>query len=364
VAVEAAELAQVVAVLTGSPEPGTWRAEQLYDPVAAATAGLWRVSGDAWSVVLKLIHHGHDRHPRWPSSTDPDDWSYWKREVLAYRSGLTTSFAGGLRGPTCVAIFDRADGTVALWLEDVGRGAPGTSWTVASYEPAARDIGQAQGALALVSPTSSEPWLSRHWLRAYLAGRDEDLHLLADDGVWAHPLVRATMPRSWAHPLRAMRDDQTLFLDTLDRLPRTVCHLDLHPANLFAVDGDTVLIDWAYVGIGALAEDPGVLVADAVLDFHVAPERFDELYDTVRRGYEEGLRRAGWSGPTALVDLGMSAGLAARYAWIGPAILRCVAEQRATLNRRPVEEGVKCWARTLPYLLDRAERARRLAASV
>jgi hypothetical protein len=43
-----------------------------------------------------------------------------------------------------------------------------------------------------------------------------------------------------------------------------------------------VLIDWAFVGIGALAEDAAVLVADAVLDFHVEPQRFDELYEVVR----------------------------------------------------------------------------------
>jgi hypothetical protein len=161
-----------------------------------------------------------------------------------------------------------------------------------------------------------------------------------------------------------MGADQSLFLDTLDRLPRAVCHFDLHPANLFSVDDDTVLIDWASVGMGAVGEDAGVLVADAVLDFHVEPEHVGELTEVVRLGYEDGLHRAGWSGPSELVVLGMSAGLAARYAWIGPALLRCVAEERPTMNRRPLEEAVGVWARTLPFLMDQAETARRLAVDL
>jgi hypothetical protein len=188
------------------------------------------------------------------------------------------------------------------------------------------------------------------------------MELLTDDGAWSQPLIRSNLSRALAEPMRRMRADQALFLDALDRTPRTVCHFDLHPANLFAVGDETVLIDWAFVGIGALAEDAAVLVADSVLDFHVAPELFDDLYDIVRRGYLDGLRRAGWSGPEELVELAMSATLGARYAWIGPAVLRAVHDGRTVMNRRPVAETVRCWAGTIPFLLDHAERARRLAA--
>jgi hypothetical protein len=60
----------------------------------------------------------------------------------------------------------------------------------------------------------------------------------------------------------------------------------------------------------------------------------------------------------------MSAGVAARYAWIGPALLRCVAEERPMMNRRPLAEAVAVWARTLPFLMAQAETARRLAADL
>ncbi len=360
VVVEPAELTAVVERMTGSTTPGRWRSKKLYDPVASATAGIWRVSGDRWSVVLKLVHHGRDGHPNWISSTDPDHWYYWRREVLAYRSGLPGSFVGGLRGPDCLGIFERADGAVALWLEDAGRGTPGTSWALEPYERAARHLGHAQGALARERPLRSEPWFTRHWLRDYLSQRDRQMGLLADDSAWAWPLVRDNLSRSLAGPLLRMRDDQALFLDALESLPRTVCHFDLHPANLFAVGEETVLIDWAFVGVGALAEDPGVLVTDSVLDFHVEPALFDDLFAVVRRGYVDGLRRAGWSGPEQIVDLGMNATIAARYAWIAPALLGAVVAERSVMNRRPIEEAVTCWARTVPFLLEHADRARAL----
>jgi hypothetical protein len=112
------------------------------------------------------------------------------------------------------------------------------------------------------------------------------------------------------------------------------------------------------VGAGALAEDAAVLVGDTVLDFHVEPERFGDLFEVVRRGYLDGLRRAGWTGPAELVELGMCATLGARYAWIGPAMVAAVVAGRSTLNRRPIEEAVRWWARTIPFLLDHADRAR------
>ncbi|HXQ61601.1 MAG TPA: phosphotransferase [Acidimicrobiales bacterium] len=359
-AVELEELTEVVERVNGSTKPGPWRSKKLYDPVASATAGIWRVSGDGWSVVLKLVHHSRDGHPNWLSSADPDDWLYWKREVLAYRSGLPDSFMGGLRGPRCLGIFERADGDVALWLEDAGDGSPGTSWNVEPYGLAARHLGHAQGAVAHEQPPAAEPWFARDWLRSYLSQRDRDMELLSGDGAWSWPLVRNNLGRDTIGPLRRMRDDQDLFLGALDDLPLTICHYDLHPANLFTVGDATVLIDWAFVGLGVLGGDAGVLVADSVLDFHVGPELFDDLFACVRNGYLDGLRQAGWTGVEDLVDLGMNATLGARYAWIGPALLRSVVQERSVMNRRPIEEAVSCWARTIPFLLDHAERARRM----
>lgn len=362
--VEASELTRVVAQLTGSSDTGTWRREALQqEGVASATVGLFRVSGDRWSVVLKLVGLDREGHPNWRAGEQPDHWYYWRREPLAYQSGLLASFTGGLRAPRCYIVAERPDGSVALWLEDLQALTPATAWPLARHRLAARHLGQAQGEFAVSRPLPDRAWLSRDWLRAYLAQRDADIALLEDPAAWATPLAEHYLRREWAGPLLAMRRDQESFVQALERMPRTVCHLDLHPANLFGRNDQTVLIDWSFVGLGALGEDAGNLVPDAVLDFHVRPEDIASLYDLVRQGYLEGLRDAGWPGSDAAVDLAMRATIAAKYAWIAPAMLRAALDQRSTLNRRPIEEGSRWWAEVVPFLLTCAEEARRLMSA-
>ena len=111
-----------------------------------------------------------------------------------------------------------------------------------------------------------------------------------------------------------------------------------------------------------MGEDAGNLVPDSVLDFHVDPHHIDDLYELVARGYEAGLHDAGWEGPTALVRAGMASTIAAKYAWIAPAILRAATENRPTLNRRPITDTLRWWVPTVRFLFDRADEARELRA--
>ena len=59
----------------------------------------------------------------------------------------------------------------------------------------------------------------------------------------------------------------------------------------------------------------------------------------------------------------MAATIAAKYAWILPAILRAAVEHRDQLNGRPFDEAMQWWAPTVQFLLDRADEARDLAAA-
>lgn len=339
--------------------PGDFVVDSVHTPVAGASAGVWRVRGDDWSLVLKLVRHGAGAHENWQSGDDEEHWYYWRREPLAYESGLLASLGGQLRPPQCRLVTDRDDGSVALWLEDVA-GDPGSTWPLHQYRRAARHLGQAQGEFAAGRPLPPYRWLSRDWLRAYLSQRDGDHALVDDAAAWTRPRVAQWLSPSLAAPLREMRAGQAEFLAALDELPRTLCHLDLHPANLFAASGETVLIDWSFVGIGALGEDAGNLVPDAVLDFHVQPSQVDALFDAVLQGYVEGLQDAGWRGSSELVRLGMSATIAAKYAWIGPAVLRAAEQEKEMLNRRPFDETLQWWAPTVEFLLRQTSRARDL----
>jgi hypothetical protein len=346
-------------VFAGEPDARTGvRVERVYEPVVSASAGIWRVRLGDRSAILKVVAHSEAGHLNWRSGEEPSHWFYWRREVLAYGTGLLRSLPGSLRAPECRLVAERVDGSVALWLEDL-QGAPATRWALERYGVAARHLARTQGAYSSGAGLPDDEWLSRGWLRDYLTRRDGDVGLVDDRRAWEHPLVASWFPDPPVERLRTMRRDQPLFLDALDRLPRTLCHLDLHPANLFA-DGDaaTVAVDWAFVGIGAVGEDAGNLVPDSVLDFHVPPDRVDDLYETVTAGYVAGLRDAGWAGDESEVRLGLSATIAAKYSWILPAMLRGAAEGRDTLNRRPIEETFRWWAPVTRFLLDRADEAR------
>jgi hypothetical protein len=253
---------------------------------------------------------------------------------------------------------------VALWIEDMEFALPATIWPVERYAMASRDLGRAQGEFVVGRTLPDEPWLSRGWLRAYLAQRDTDIPLLEDPTAWATPLARSWLPERLARPLVDMRRDQESFLMALEQTPQSLCHFDLHPANLFGLDDETVLIDWSFIGIGALGEDAGNLVADSVLDFHVGSERIDDLYEVVHEGYLAGLQDAGWTGSPEVVDLAMRATIAAKYAWIAPAMLRAALDQRESLNGRPVEETIGWWAPVVPFFVRCADQARRLIGTL
>jgi hypothetical protein len=360
----AAMPADEVKAVFGDGRVGSMSIEPLpHAAVASATAGLWRVRIGDRSVVVKLLAHAPESgSPNWRSGEDESHWYYWGREAQAYRSGLLDGLGGGLRAPRSHLVADRSDGAVALWLEDL-RGDPASSWSVDRFHLAARHLGRAQGEFISGRPPPDEPWLSRRWLRSYLDQPLRRLTVPADPALWRRPLLAEWFPNPPIAALQAMRADRRRFLAVLDRMPTTLCHFDFHPANLFdGGHGTTAAIDWSFVGIGALGEDAGNLVPDAVLDFHLGPELLGALYDAVADGYAAGLRDVGWSGSDATVRLAMAATMAAKFAWIGPALAQAAIEGRRLLNGRPIAEALWWWAPTVAFLLDRAREARALDA--
>jgi hypothetical protein len=330
--------------------------EQLYEPVASASRGIWRVRIADRSAVLKLVAHSDGGSVNWRSGADPSHWYYWRREVLAYDSGLLGSLPGRLRAPRCYAATARDDGSVALWLEDLG-GASAAAWPIERYGDAARHLGETQGSYLVNRPLPTDAWLSRGWLRSYLAQREGDFALLEEP-------VAASFPRATMAAAIALRDDRAQLLDILDQMPRTLCHLDLHPANLFSGEDVTVAIDWSFVGLGAIGEDAGNLVPDSVLDFHVEPDHITDLYELVSSEYDAGLRAAGWDGPEHAVRLAMSATIAAKYVWILPALLRAALDGRELVNGRPADETLRWWTPAVDFIHERGEEARTLARRV
>ena len=289
--------------------------------VPAATAGVWLVRTGDDAAVLKVVRLNPEGHPRWPAAAEPEHPYYWRREVCAYESGLLHRLPGGVRAPRCRGRFERADGSVALWLEALFQPVR----FIEVYGRAARSLGRMQGALAAAPP--AEGWLSRRWLRAYL-----DLRL------------ELTGPRS---------DEQEDALRKLEACPQTLCHLDFYPENLFGDGDDPILVDWAYCGLGALGEDPGNFVPDALLDRFVPPEQADELERAVWHGYRAGLADAGWRGDECAVRFAFCATPWLKYQWVPPA-----------LTSWPLDDPTQArWRRTLPLIDRLGEEARELASS-
>ena len=315
-------------------------------------------------MILKVVGPPDEPADRLDDRTAIHDW---RRESAILGGGLPDAYrAAGLRGPRIQLREDGpGDGEIALWLEDVA-GRPGGDWTMAEFGVAARRLGRAQGRLALEGGAGRAPdWASRGFLRRYLEDVEPrvDWTRLDDDAAWAKAAGAGFEAPGLREAAQALRASRSALLAMVEAGPRTICHLDVWPNNLFALPDETVLIDWAFAGDGGLGEDLGNLVPDAVFDQLVPPERLAELDRTVLAAYLEGLVDAGWTGDPRLVRRTMCAA-AVKYGWVGPATLRRVGDEVQTGYGGQLLEDPRSYyaarAAVIGHLGEWVEEARRL----
>jgi Phosphotransferase enzyme family len=283
-----------------------------------ATGGIWRVVGPAGSAVAKVVTAGRDGDAAWATSGQRHHWNFWRREPLAYRTGFAHAVYAdaGLGAPRLLAAVEPRPGTVALWLEDVA-GDPGTRWPVARLADFAERLGRAQAGWAVRDPAL--PWLSRRWLRQYVASKP-----VAEPVAWDHPRALAVWPAALRAGLRELWRRRAELLALAEALPPTTCHLDVWPMNLIARPGsgaEIVLLDWAFAGAGAIGEDIGNLIPDSVADGLMDPGLLPEIDEAVTAGYLAGLHAGGWRGRDAAVRDAIAVTGAAKYCWLAPLML-------------------------------------------
>ena len=93
-----------------------------------------------------------------------------------------------------------------------------------------------------------------------------------------------------------------------------LCHLDAYRANFFW-HGDTLtLIDWEFVGAGALGEEMAAFVGATLLLDHVPMAEAAHLEAVALDGYIAGLRAAGWNGDADAVWQAYRRAMPLRYA--------------------------------------------------
>ena len=314
-------------------DPGEVIAEELVHN-RWLSPGVWRIrTRSGQRGVLKYTTSDRSRggtpwEAHWTArDDDPHRWTYWCREPLAYQHDLAGMYSGsGILAPACLGAD--IDSSEAVVLLEWAAGEPGEAWPVASYGPAAEALGRAQAPFLLGRPRPVFSWLSKGFLREYSSEKPAAWDLLDRDDAWAHPLVRQAFPAGLRQGVLFVHEHRERLYQISESLPRTLCHLDFWPKNLFRrADGEIVVIDWSFTGDGAIGEDAGNLVPDAVFDHFVGADQMPRLEQAVYEGYLRGLRAAGWSDDPRLVQLGMWSS-AVKYDWLAPLTLAQVRQER------------------------------------
>jgi hypothetical protein len=345
----------------------TWQADPIGGGAGdqgAGTAGIYRLHGLAragaeslpWQMVLKYA----------PPGPGGSELSGDEREWQAYASGVLATLPGPLAAPRCYSAETRPDGELWLWLEAIGD--EGGDWAPAEYAQAAYQLGVFNAGFA--ARGLAWPWLSRQWLRGWVAQRGDDIALLRVH-LPEHPDVQRVYPPDVAGGMLALWDDRERLLGVLEALPQTFCHQDAFRRNLLARRGPDgqrlVLIDWAFAGLAAVGEELAALIIASEGFEHAAAPDMPGLEAAVYPAYVDGLRAGGWTGDERAVRFAYCAAASLRYGL--PILMARFTTPRlqawfSALFRTPVEvldAQEPVWRR---YLLRLADEARALLPQV
>lgn len=286
-----------------------WR----YQPVEGGLGGshgVYRFQGKAktrgqtqpWSLILKALS------PQ-SGSQVPENWGYWKREVLAYQSGLLDNLAGDLVAPQCFGIDEYDNEEYWLWLEDIVEAGP-TVWPLERFGLAARHLGQFNGAYLDERPIPDLSWLSRDRLRKQVVYAEPGIAQLPQ--LVYHPVFEGLLPGDSLDRSFKIWDARERLLMMLDQLPPVLCHQDAFRRNLMARispegQAQTVALDWAELAIGVIGQEIEILFTGSLKFVAVDIDKISLLDSLIFAGYIDGLRDAGWAGDAQLVRFGFTA---------------------------------------------------------
>jgi hypothetical protein len=201
-----------------------FRLESIVGSSGAATAGVERLTGSVDGRPVTMIRKTFrpvtgGRHAA--AARDPAHWAYWRRELLAYRSGLLPQ-GPHLAAPRCFGAGDDA-----VYLAEVS--GPPESPVVA-----ARRLGAWQAE----TPIPGVSWLGGHQLAQRIAVSQLDFSAVD---------IPARLRQIW--------DRREELLTAVQTVPAVVCHGDFHVRNLIAGDAVTTVLDWGTFSAGPVGAD-------------------------------------------------------------------------------------------------------------
>jgi hypothetical protein len=340
-------------------------------PLSNGGLGIYRFAGRArlgnetapWAMVLKALAPQPEQ--------EPSHWAYWKREPLAYTSGVLLDLPCGVVAPRCFAVVEEED-VCWCWIEDVGdENTP--RWTLEQYRRAARCLGRFNGAYLTGRPLPQKPWFGQARERTWLQMSEpvfQDLERWTD-----HPFAQSWLSPESQQRIKQFWHRREQHLAALDRLPQTLCHHDAYGPNLRLRQdnmGEDSLFafDWQFMGTGVVGEEIAHLVWLGLMCNNFDPDQAKALDAAVFEGYLVGLRAAGWQGDERIVRYGYAAA-ASRVNGLG--IIGIGLPMTSDQNiyprlehvfRQPVADIFSSWSRFWPDLLDLGDEAERILAEL
>ncbi len=287
-----------------------WRARNLDGKSGNPTLlGLYRFEGvgvahgewQDWSVILKVIQSPSNLgYVNTDEGEEPNQWNYWKRELLLYQSQWLEGLPEGIAAPQCYEAVEMPGDIAGIWLEDIADTYSG-AWPLHRYALAARHLGRLNGIYISRRGLPSFSWLSKQRTRQWMAS------IPWQNFPWDHPHVWQQYPNPEMDSFRSLLDDHERFLAKLERLPKTISLGQTNPANFISRHSlrkleQTIAMDWSLAGIEVLGDDLGQLVYGTYLNLR--NYRLNDISETLFTSYINGLQDSGCRLDSQLVRFG------------------------------------------------------------
>ncbi|XMB86391.1 aminoglycoside phosphotransferase family protein [Mycoplasmatota bacterium WC44] len=230
-----------------------------------------------WEVVLKVQN-------KWNRFGDPESWL---REKNIYESNILDELPSNLKVPKCIKIEEK-DNRIWLWIEKAV-GNHDSNLKLEEYGLIARSIGDFQHRFVDNTPLYS--WLSsKYWI-------------VKNTNIWCGDAIswlldeskkdNSILSRNCIKTLLNVWSKKDEYTDFLLNMPKTLCHRDLTPGNVFVSDDNVTVIDWDCLGTGFVGEDIVDLFAESLVFYNFDINKANDLKEVLINNYYSGMKESG-----------------------------------------------------------------------